>query len=98
MKTTLSFIRSITRGFRLRITLIVLLGLLGVFFSLAFVWCSKQLIDIATKAREGELMHYALLLILFMALTILFRAMDNLLRSMTELKHANDNRYNLFTQ
>ena len=98
MKTTLSFIRSITRGFRLRIALIVLLGLLGVFFSLAFVWCSKQLIDIATKAREGELMHYALLLILFMALTILFRAMDIRLRRMTEVKLGNAIRYNLFSQ
>jgi ABC-type multidrug transport system fused ATPase/permease subunit len=98
MKATLSFIRSIIRGFRLRIVLIVLLGLLGVFFSLAFVWCSKQVIDIATKAQEGELMHYALLLILLMALNILFRAMDIRLRRMTEVKLGNAIRYNLFSQ
>ncbi len=98
MKATLSFARSITRGFRLRIALIVLLGLLGVFFSLAFVWCSKQVIDIATKAREGELMHYALLLILLMALNILFRALDVRLRRMTEVKLGNSIRYNLFSQ
>ncbi|HHU95715.1 MAG: ABC transporter ATP-binding protein [Bacteroidota bacterium] len=98
MKATLSFARSITRGFRLRIALIILLGLLGVFFTLAFVWCSKQVIDIATKAREGELIDYALLLILLMALSILFRVMDIRLRRMTEVKLGNAIRYNLFSQ
>jgi ATP-binding cassette subfamily B protein len=98
MRATLSFTRSITRGFRLRIALIILLGLLGVFFTLAFVWCSKQVIDIATKAREGELIDYALLLILLMALSILFRVMDIRLRRMTEVKLGNAIRYNLFSQ
>ena len=97
MRATLSFTRSITRGFRLRIALIILLGLLGVFFTLAFVWCSKQVIDIATKAREGELIDYALLLILLMALSILFRVMDIRLRRMTEVKLGNAIRYNLFS-
>jgi ABC-type multidrug transport system fused ATPase/permease subunit len=72
--------------------------LLGVFFTLAFVWCSKQVIDIATKAREGELIDYALLLILLMALSILFRVMDIRLRRMTEVKLGNAIRYNLFSQ
>lgn len=98
MKKTLSFVRSVTRGFRFRITLIVLLGLLEVFFSLAFVWCSKQVVDIATKTREGELLDYALLLILLMALNILFRTMDIRLRRMTEVKLGNAIRYNLFSQ
>ncbi len=98
MKATLSFTRSIIRGFRLRIALIVLLGLLGVFFSLAFVWCSKQVIDIATNAREGDLTYYALLLILLMALNILFRAIDIRVRRMTEVKLGNAIRYNLFSQ
>lgn len=98
MKATLSFTNSITKGFRLRIALIVLLGLLGVFFSLAFVWCSKLVIDIATKAREGELTYYALLLILLMAFSILFRVIDVRLRRMTEVKLGNAIRYNLFSQ
>ena len=98
MKATLSFTNSITKGFRLRIALIVLLGLLGVFFSLAFVWCSKLVIDIATKAREGELTYYALLLILLMAFSILFRVIDVRLRRMTEVKLGNTIRYNLFSQ
>ena len=98
MKATLSFTNSITKGFRLRIALIVLLGLLGVFFSLAFVWCSKLVIDIATKAREGELTYYALLLILLMAFSILFRVIDVRLRRITEVKLGNAIRYNLFSQ
>jgi ABC-type multidrug transport system fused ATPase/permease subunit len=98
MKATLSFTNSITKGFRLRIALIVLLGLLGVFFSLAFVWCSKLVIDIATKAREGELTYYALLLILLMAFSILFRVIDVRLRRMTEVQLGNAIRYNLFSQ
>ena len=98
MKATLSFTNSITKGVRLRIALIVLLGLLGVFFSLAFVWCSKLVIDIATKAREGELTYYALLLILLMAFSILFRVIDVRLRRMTEVKLGNAIRYNLFSQ
>jgi len=47
---------------------------------------------------RGELIDYALLLILLMALSILFRVMDIRLRRMTEVKLGNAIRYNLFSQ
>ena len=53
MKATLSFARSMPR-FSARIALIILLIAGGVLYA-AFVWCSKQVIDIATKARRAAI-------------------------------------------
>ena len=59
MKSSLQFLRYTSKGFRTRIGMIVLIGLAEVCFSLAFVWYSKIIIDIATGQREGQLHYYA---------------------------------------
>ena len=97
MKSDLHFIHFITKGFKNRIGIITLIGLAEAFFSLAFVWFSKTIIDIATEDREGNLLYYSVLLILIVVLQILLRLWDIKMRRMTEVKLGNSIRYNVFT-
>ena len=97
MKSDLHFIHFITKGFKNSIGIITLIGLAEAFFSLAFVWFSKTIIDIATEDREGNLLYYSVLLILIVVLQILLRLWDIKMRRMTEVKLGNSIRYNVFT-
>ena len=98
MKADLQFIRFTTKGFRSKIGLITLISLAEVTFSLAFVWFSKTIIDIATGDREGNLLYYSILLILIVVFQILLRLWDIKLRRMTEVKLGNSIRYNVFSR
>lgn len=97
MKSTIQFLRYTSKGFRGRITLIILIGLAEVAFSLAFVWYSKLIIDTATGVREGELLSYAILLVILIILQILFRLFDIRMRRMTEVRMGNAIRYSVFS-
>ncbi len=97
MKSTLQFLRYTSKGFRARISVIILIGLTEVAFSLAFVWYSKIIIDIATGAREGQLLSYAILLVVLVVLQILFRLFDIRMRRMTEVRMGNAIRYSVFS-
>lgn len=97
MKSSLHFLRYTSKGFRTRIGMIMLIGLAEVSFSLAFVWYSKIIIDTATGERQGELLYYAIILVVLVVLQILFRLLDIRLRRMTEVLMANSIRYNVFS-
>ena len=97
MKSDLHFIHFITKGFKNSIGIITLIGLAEAFFSLAFVWFSKTIIDIATGERLGNLLYYSILLIMIVVLQILLRLWDIKMRRMTEVKLGNSIRYNVFT-
>lgn len=97
MKADLQFIRFTTKGYRSKIGLITLIALVEVTFSLAFVWFSKTIIDIATGDREDNLLYYSVILILIVILQILLRLWDIKLRRMTEVKLGNTIRYNVFS-
>lgn len=97
IKDTFQFLRFTSKGFRSQIGLIVFIELFEVGFSLAFVWYSKIIIDIATGVRSGELLYYSILLVVLMTLQILFRLIDIHLRRMTEVRMANSIRYNVFS-
>ena len=97
MKSTIQFIRFTSKGFRARSGMIMLIGLAEVTFSLAFVWYSKVIIDIATGERQGELLYYSILLAVLVVLQIFFRLLDIRLRRMTEVRMANSIRYNVFS-
>ncbi len=97
MKSSLQFLKYTSKGFRGRIAAIILIGLAEVAFSLAFVWFSKVIIDIATGQREGELLYYAILLVVLVVLQILFRLLDIRLRRMTEVLLGNAIRYSVFS-
>ena len=98
MKADLHFIRFTTKGFRSKIGLITLISLAEVTFSLAFVWFSKIIIDIATGDRAGNLLYYSVLLAVIVILQILLRLWDIKLRRMTEVKLGNSIRYNVFSR
>jgi ABC-type multidrug transport system fused ATPase/permease subunit len=97
MKSTFQFLRYTTKGFRFRIGMIVWIGLAEILFSLAFVWFSKIIIDIATGERQGDLLFYSILLVVLIILQILFRLWDIRLRRMTEVSMGNSIRYNIFS-
>lgn len=97
MRDTFQFLRFTSKGYRARIGLIITIGLAEVAFSLAFVWFSKIIIDIATGLSSGELFYYSVLLVAIMTLQILFRLIDIRLRRMTEVRMANSIRYNVFS-
>src|SRR5690554_157682 len=98
MKSALDFLRFASKGVRSRIAMILLIGLAEVAFSLAFVWFSKAIIDIATGDREGRLSHHAILLVVLIILQILFRLWDIRLRRMTEVRLGNSIRHNIFSR
>lgn len=98
MKSTLQFLKYTSGGFRGRIAMVILIGLAEVAFSLAFVWFSKIIIDTATGDREGELIYFAILLVVLVILQILFRLLDIRLRRMTEVRMGNAIRYSVFSR
>ncbi|NLA16117.1 MAG: ABC transporter ATP-binding protein [Bacteroidales bacterium] len=98
MKSALQFLRFASRGFRARLAAITVIGLIEVALSLAFVWFSKTIIDVATGNIEGSLLFYAVLLVVLVVLQILFRAWDLRLRRLTEVRMSNHVRYNVFSR
>ena len=98
MQDVLRFLRFAVSGFRTRISLIMLIDLLGVAASLVFVWYSKVTIDIATGEVEGNLLYYSIALVALIAVQILLRAFDIRLRRMTEVRMGNSIRYNVFSR
>lgn len=97
MRPALQFLRYTSKGFRTRLAMVVLIGLAEVTFSLAFVWYSKIIIDIAIGERPGELLYYSIFLVTLAILQILFRLLDIRLRRMTEVRMGNSIRYNVFS-
>lgn len=98
MKSTLQFLKYTSQGFRTRIAMIIMIGMAEVTFSLAFVWYSKIIIDTATGEPQGDLLYYAILLVVLVILQILFRLFDIRLRRMTEVRMGNAIRYNVFSR
>lgn len=70
------WLKEITRGQRLRISVSCLTGVCEVACSLAFVWASKQVIDIATGATQGNLVGAGIVVILLLVGQLSFAALD----------------------
>jgi len=98
MKAALQFLRFASRGFRSRIVTITLIGLAEVASSLAFVWFSKTIIDIATGNIAGSLLLYSIMLVALVVVQILLRAWDLRVRRLTEVRMSNHVRYNVFSR
>ena len=63
----------ILRPQRFRVLVSVLIGTVGVAASLAFVWISKKVVDVATGAEPGDVTTLAAVLIGIMLVQLLFR-------------------------
>src|SRR5690554_150390 len=97
-KATFQFLRFTSKGFRSGIGLISFIGLAEVALSLAFVWFSKTIIDVATGENKGNLLYYSILLVTIVVLQILLRLWDIRLSRMTEVRMGNYIRYNVFSR
>lgn len=98
MKETFRFLNYVSRGVRSRLVAITFVGLAEVGLSLAFVWFSKAIIDIAIGSRVGNLFTHAVLLVVLIVLQILFRAWEVKLRRMTQVRMGNFVRYSVFSK
>ncbi|MGI6074403.1 MAG: ABC transporter ATP-binding protein [Fermentimonas sp.] len=98
MSSTLEFLHSFSKGYKLRLGVIVFIGLIEVGLSLVFVWMSKAIIDIATGYRSGDLVVYGAMLIGIMACQIALRLVGLRLARMTEVKLGNKIRYDVFSR
>lgn len=93
----IAFLRHIIQGYKKNVFYLTLIGIFDVAFSLAFVWFSKTVIDVATGVREGSLYHYGTLLVVLISFQIVLRIIDVRLENMTEVRMGNSIRHKLFS-
>ena len=72
-RTCLKGLLKMLRPQRFRVLVSVLIGIVGVVASLAFVWISKKVVDVATGAAQGEVGVYAAIMIGIMLIQLLYR-------------------------
>ena len=82
----IDLVRFILRGHKWSILLILLLGLGTVVTNLAFIWLSKNVIDIASHQRGGSIHTFSFALVLTLAFQVLCRVASVRLSSYTGAK------------
>lgn len=94
----LGWIWRASRGARTQAMLCALIGVISVGCSLGFVFLSKETIDIATGAREGDLLNYGIGMALLMLAEILLHAAENWIINIQGVRVQNKMRSVLFGQ
>ena len=84
------------RPHRFRILVSGLIGLVGIAASLAFVWISKKVVDIATGEAPGELMTFVMLMLGIMLLQVIARVGANYWQGYIVVKAQNSLRQFMF--
>lgn len=90
------FLQKISKGIRSYLIALIAIGLADVLLTIAFVWSTKALVDVATGDREGSLVLYVSLLIGQVILQIGVRAAEVRVTQITEVKLSNQIRHKLF--
>lgn len=99
MKTEqIKYIWEVSHGQRGRILLSCLTGIIGVAVSLAFIYASKVVIDIATGAAIGSLTNAAILTIALLIAQLLCGAVDTWLSARMQVEIGNALRHRLFSR
>ncbi len=99
MKTAqLKYLWEVSHGQRGRILLSCFTGVIGVAVSLAFIYASKVVIDIATGAATGSLAHAAILTIALLIAQLLCGAADTWLSARMQVEAGNALRHRLFSR
>lgn len=99
MKTAqLKYIWEVSHGQRGCILLSCFTGIIGVAVSLAFIYASKIVIDIATDAATGSLTHAAILTIALLIAQLLCSAADTWLSARMQVEAGNALRHRLFSR
>ena len=94
----LKYIWEVSAGQRGRILLSCFTGILGVAFALAFIYASKQVIDIATGVIAGSLMDAAILTIALLIAQLLCGAADTWISTRMQIETGNTLRHRLFSR
>jgi len=94
----LTYIWEASRGQRGRILLSCLTGIVGVAVSLAFIYASKVVIDIATGAASGSLMNAAILTIVLLVAQLFCGAADTWISTRMQVEAGNALRHRLFSR
>lgn len=100
MKTTdcIKWMWDNSKGIRLSISLSTLAGLVYVGASLAFVWVSKQLVDIATSKIEGNIWIFMAGMLVCIAVQLTSTALNSRISTINDIQLKNRLRYQLFTR
>lgn len=99
MKTEqIKYIWEVSHGQRGRILLSCFTGIIGVAVSLAFIYASKVVIDIATGATVGSLTNAAILTIALLIAQLLCGAIDTWLSARMQVETGNALRHRLFSR
>lgn len=99
MKTKkLNYIWTVSAGQRERILLSCFTGILGVILALAFIYASKQVIDIATGATTGSLVHAAILTVILLIAQLLCGTADTWISTRMQIETGNALRHRLFSR
>ena len=98
IKESLYWLWKISDGFRFRIFINSIIGILYVGVSLLFVWISKSLIDIATKQSDGNFTYFIVFMLICVLLQLTLSPTDSKLTVDNEIKLRCQLRYNLFTR
>lgn len=85
-----------SKGFRGRVLLDFLCGIVCVSSSLGFVWCTKRLVDIAVGKAEGLCMGIVLMAVLMLT-GILFRAVETKIAALNVVSMRNSLRRRYFS-
>lgn len=96
--TVVRYLWKVSAGQRGRIALCSGLGLLNVFLALAFVWSSKQVIDVATGTTPGSLWQMGALTAGLLALQLLVSVPEGWLNSRMQVEGSNALRRRIFAR
>ena len=98
LTVVLRWIWQASKGARGMVVVSSLVGTLDVAVGLAFVWFSKEIIDIATGVREGSLVTYGIVMAALMLAEIGVRALDSWIANTLSVRNRNRLRYRLFAR
>ena len=87
-----------SEGARRMVLVNALVGILDVALGLVFVWFSKEIIDIATGAREGNMVTYSIIMAALMLAEIGVRALDSWIANTLSVRNRNRLRHRLFAR
>ncbi len=88
----------VSAGQRKRIVLNCFTGIAGVGCSLAFIWSSKKVIDVATGTSDGSMMQYGIITVALLLLQIGFGVVDSWIGSRMQVEAGNAMRRRLFAR
>ncbi|MDR0977238.1 MAG: ABC transporter ATP-binding protein/permease [Prevotellaceae bacterium] len=92
----LNYLWEVSRGQRRRILLTCLTGIVGVVVSLAFIYTSKLVIDIATGSAAGSLSLMAAITVALVLVQLACSAVDTWLSTRMQVESGNAMRHRLF--